>query len=124
MPRFNTDQEVFDEVAHHLLTQNEQAQDANGHCMYRDEENGYACAIGCCIPEELYSSNMEEKNVGELLSEHYDVMDQIFGREVDIYLLKKLQHVHDDVSICFWHNTLVTIADDFELSKDALKDLS
>lgn len=123
MPRFNTDQEVFNEVAHHLLTQREQAQDASGHCLYRDEENGRACAIGCCIPNEFYSPDMEEKSVQELLVEHHDTMSQVFGDDIDPRLLNELQHIHDDVSVTHWHSTLRNIAVDYGLSDLALWNL-
>jgi hypothetical protein len=51
-------QQVFDEVLKHLWQQNESARSGDD-CVYFDEETGMKCAIGCLIPSEYYSSDME-----------------------------------------------------------------
>ena len=55
-------QEIFDQAAKHLLTQNEQAmtfdKDGNKNCLYRSA-TGTKCAVGCFIADDEYSPQLE-----------------------------------------------------------------
>lgn len=57
-----SEQEVFDKVTHHLLSQQVKAADSDGACLYRTPE-GRKCAIGCLIPDEEYREHMEGKGL-------------------------------------------------------------
>ncbi len=50
-------QEIYDKVSKHLLTQNKKSK-LDGKCSYRGD-NHTSCAIGCLIPYDLYDSQME-----------------------------------------------------------------
>ena len=52
-----TAQEVFDQVATHLLTQNERSLDG-ASCSYRNCD-GLKCAAGCLISDDEYDNQME-----------------------------------------------------------------
>ena len=51
-------QEIFDKVMGHLRKQGERSINNNDACLYRGP-GSLQCAIGCLIPDELYSSQME-----------------------------------------------------------------
>lgn len=84
-------QETFDTVVAHLLKQNAQAKDSEGNCMYRI--GNMSCAIGCLIPDSLYTISMEDKIVDVLYIEDNPLEDYI--KQFDLELLCHLQRVHD-----------------------------
>jgi len=53
-----TRQQIFDQVARHLLKQGKRAVSAQGRCKYRTDD-GLKCAAGCLISDEEYDSNFE-----------------------------------------------------------------
>ena len=90
-------QEVFDKVFTHLISQGHQARgDKAGAglttCQYRGK-NGSSCAVGCLIPDEVYTRDMEAMTVKELMCEN-DRIASMFS-DVDIVLLQRLQTIHD-----------------------------
>lgn len=61
-------QQVFDTVLAHLWQQNAAAvEDESGDCSYLVEETGNKCAIGCLIPPDYYSSDMEGHGIVGIL---------------------------------------------------------
>lgn len=58
-------QEVFNKVVRHLLTQKQKAR-VGTTCMYKTPE-GLKCAVGCLIPDELYSQDIEGKPADYLI---------------------------------------------------------
>ena len=96
-------QEIFNQAANHLLTQNEKskgliihnaipelgiAESSNISCKYRNKE-GLKCAIGVFISDEEYNEK--------------------------INLLKKLQRTHDAYKVEEWKERLILIAHEFNL---------
>lgn len=55
---FKSKQQIFDYVYKFLYKQGKRAADKNGGCKYRTHD-GLKCAVGCIIPDELYSPIME-----------------------------------------------------------------
>ena len=51
-------QEIFDKIYLHLIEQGRKSIDSDGQCMYRSPD-GDKCAIGCLIPDELYTPELE-----------------------------------------------------------------
>lgn len=97
-----TEQEVFDYVATHLLTQNQKAQTPNGSCRYRVD--GLSCAAGCLIADEEYDEKvMEERSWGLLWSK-----ERVPSTHSE--LISKLQRVHDQEPVSMWRACLVNIA--------------
>lgn len=86
-----TEQEVFDTVKKHLLTQNKKAKNGSGAiCLYRTP-NGLKCAIGCMIPDDKYVSRMEDTSVHILLF----MYPGLPFANVDKKFLVSLQDIHD-----------------------------
>lgn len=101
-----TAQEVFDQVAKHLLTQGQRSQDAAGvNCLYRSGD--LKCAAGCLMTDEEYSGITETGwsslvGSGSVPSTHQDLITQ-------------LQKLHDLHEISEWRNRLATVADNNNL---------
>lgn len=83
-----TDQEVFDQVVVHLITQGSQSVAVGSNtCMYRTK-TGMKCAAGCLISEEEYSPDFEETSWDDLM----------YKRKVPknhYQLIRQLQYAHD-----------------------------
>ena len=105
--------EVFKQVQQHLLTQGMQSkgEDASGivRCMYRGPEE-LKCAVGCLIADEDYRPSME----GEYIypCHEFQNIDEL-GPELEInseaqylYMLSRLQAVHDTVAPDQWQTEL------------------
>jgi hypothetical protein len=87
-----TNQEIFDRVAAHLITQGKQAMD-EGSCAYRGA-NDTSCAVGCLIPDDLYLSSMENRTFTQLVR-NYPRLEEVFSPE-SYPLLRELQSLHDN----------------------------
>src|SRR5687768_4886687 len=111
-----TDQQVFDAVATHLLTQNERSV-GKSTCLYRDgiSKSGkqLKCAIGCLIPDEAYTPSIEGKSVA-LLPDSVIAAAGLAQAEQELLVI--LQILHDDMAIIDWKYELREIAEKFELS--------
>lgn len=111
-----TSLEVFEIVEKHLLAQNERSMDLHsGKCMYYDDY-GLKCAIGCLISEDVYSPEMESKNI--LLDKTIrDGLEKSLGFKPSsglLRLLDSLQKIHDETSVCCWAEELMTLRADVE----------
>lgn len=101
-----TAQEVFDQVAEHLLKQGERSGIAK-NCWYRWDN--YKCAAGCLIGDDEYDESMEGKYWANLIlakiapPEHSD-------------LIISLQNVHDNHSPLEWRDKLRVVANEFKLT--------
>jgi hypothetical protein len=79
--------------------------------MYRGPD-GLKCAIGCLIPDELYSYTIESNPVGYLPKE---ILDHLGGNE---WLLQRLQSIHDLIDVENWYTALSDLATEFNLSME------
>ena len=125
-------QKVFDKVVDHLLEQRKQSTvndvlaPGGYRCMYRGN-SGLKCAIGALIPDDLYTSSMENAGVGYMLlnnpklAKHLDIKigkkrpsegDTAYKEE---RLLIKLQNIHDVREVEEWEKLLRDLAWDYEL---------
>jgi hypothetical protein len=102
-----TKREVFDRVREHLLSQMKQSIDEEGDCKYRGPD-GLKCAIGCLIPDDVYTQELEGW-LGFLVSDVGFVID---GQPVHRYqheaygMLVDLQSLHDDMHPSKWKDFL------------------
>jgi hypothetical protein len=106
-------QSVFDKVATHLLSQNEKSEH-DGECLYRDEK-GNKCAVGCLIPDNLYSPEIEgagvlDGHIAGILSKSIVGYDTVVED-----LLFHLQDLHDCADPHEWKDGLRNIAIHFGL---------
>jgi hypothetical protein len=65
MARFNK-QRIFNKVANHLLTQLDKCMDSGSNCQYR--ARGKSCAVGCLIPDSLYTPAIENNGMGVIVN--------------------------------------------------------
>ena len=93
-----TAQQVFDQVARHLLTQNaksgvqyDKVDDTSEpfRCLYRDPE-GRKCAAGCLIADDEYKEEFEDSGWASL------VLTSRVQTTAHIDLIRDLQYVHDN----------------------------
>lgn len=113
-----TAQQVFDQVAHHLLTQNKQSgvYTRDGlDCMYRGP-NGLMCAAGCLIGDDEYKPSFEFKSWGAGLAEAGAVPS------AHCNLIQDLQRVHDDFPPDAWPEGLSKVALRYGLDDAAVKE--
>ena len=110
-----TDQTMFDTVVAHLLTQNSVSMDDTGTCVYKGPDNK-RCAIGCLIPDEMYTVDLEGKEVRTLVN------NPLFSAELTTYLsqfnldlLIRLQQTHDAWNSEDWYTDLQKVAAQFNL---------
>lgn len=108
-------QEIFSQVATHLLTQNKKSLKANefGHriCMYRDD-NGLSCAVGSLISDKEY---VKIKEITDIENSTWQSVTAIIA---PMYpntceheqLIVDLQEVHDQYVETNWRQQLVMLA--------------
>lgn len=110
-------QEIFDKVARHLLTQMEKSM-LGTVCAYRGPR-GLMCAIGPFIPDDRYSQDMEGFSIGSSI-----VCDaigiELFSKESE--LLSDLQMIHDGSQPSEWMEYLSELAIRRDLSLKVLEE--
>jgi hypothetical protein len=109
-----TAQEVFDQSAIHLLTQNKKSSSyvpkkADGICKYRLGD--LKCAAGCFISDEEYNSSFEGKSWTTLHKEKLVPSNHYL-------LIKDLQEIHDEYSPDKWKELLKNLAEYEDLTFD------
>ena len=108
---------IFYKVEKHLLKQNKQAAGAWGRCKYRTS-SGLSCAVGCLIPDEMYTYSIEDRGVGGL---PLNIIEPIVGvqctkRERKLELLNDLQEMHDNRLPEKWPTSLAAIKNAFNIN--------
>lgn len=115
-----TNQEIYDKVKSHLLTQGVRSKLSRDHlfvgsggCAYRGQDNT-KCAVGCLIPDELYDYKIEGRAVlgSPLLVSiltKLGISDESYG------LLVTLQEIHDSYDPALWESRLRTLAINYKL---------
>jgi len=103
-----TKQQVFDQVATHLLKQGKKSV-SNGRCRYRGDE-GTMCAAGCLIADDEYYDPMEGR----------DWSHNLFPRTHNV-LITDLQQIHDNSCVDDWVEELITIAGVYGLDTECVK---
>lgn len=117
----NTNQEIFDKVAIHLLTQNQKSMmldiDSDQICVYKNPE-GLKCAAGILIPDEIYEPEMDKyKFTWDDLINNYKVLQDVGDPE----FILVLQRIHDMSEVEHWREHLTELAKDYNLNTDVLK---
>ena len=118
-----TAQEVFDQVARHLLTQNKMSLGDSGlkdfpDCRYRNDD-GLTCAAGCLISEDEYYmkvASYEGRGWATLV---------VKGIAPDAHwkLIWELQKIHDSNRVSDWPKRLLEVAFKNDLEYTVLKEL-
>ena len=111
-----TEQEVFDQVARHLLTQQKRSvtkDEEQFSCRYKNE-NGLSCAAGCLIADDEYYKDMEGSSWDVLVDE------DVVPTENCLELIIALQNIHDCAPVEEWRAALGKLASLYKLSTDIL----
>lgn len=109
-----TEQQVFNQVAKHLLEQAQKSLDnENSICAYRGAE-GLKCAAGCLISDEEYRPKWELKD-WETLVETGDIKTTAHRN-----LILNLQKIHDDRQPYVWIKYLEDLAQSMGLDSSIL----
>lgn len=121
-----TPQEIFDKVAIHLLTQNCKSvsdefagSDLQAYDCYYRGANSTKCAIGCLIPDDLYSPDMEGKRVSAILVDFQEISNLLMAPgaiAVNFYFLGRLQAIHDKFPVAEWPYALAKFATEHKLT--------
>ena len=97
-----TAQEVFDQVARHLLKQEARSVEVNSHCRYRYKK--MKCAAGCLIGDDEYHPSMEENCWATLSRKQFNIPNEHMS------LIQGLQTIHDSRDVCDWESELKELA--------------
>lgn len=95
-----TEQDVFDQVAKHMLAQMQRSENG-AQCRYRSGH--LKCAAGCLISDEEYSHSMEGSGWLGLV-----LCDVVPDTHED--LISILQYIHDSQEVCGWEEELKGLA--------------
>lgn len=102
--------EIFDTVKNHMLTQNERSINGGGYCAYRGTD-GLMCAVGCLIPDEFYTSDLECNDVSsskvKACLTRIGIFDENLNNNIKkLALLEELQSIHDCIQPEKWELNL------------------
>jgi hypothetical protein len=103
-----TEQEVFDHVACHLLTQSKKSLSLDGaECQYRSSDgisdDELMCSAGCLMAEDEYRDTFEGQTWEDLVA-NKEVPEEHSG------LIGSLQSVHDNFHPDKWPGQLSDVA--------------
>lgn len=109
-----TKQQVFEQVAKHLLTQYQRSINEFGYCMYRGQ-NGCKCAAGCLIADDEYMEYFEDKTWNTLV-----VKNDFPSNHKEI--IRDLQDIHDCFIVQEWKEELKDLGKKYDLSIDFIEE--
>lgn len=112
-----TDLKLVNMVEQFLLTQGERAVDGLGMCKYRSP-SGLRCAVGCLIPDELYTKNIEGACLNQAYGPEYDELVKVLGAAglTKLALLEKLQFIHDELDVRRWKGAFKALRENLKES--------
>lgn len=124
---FATKQQVFDQVAEHLLKQGATSYSIDSDmCAYRGD-GGLKCAAGCLIADEEYVVGMNEMGSWSRL-----IAADLVKTDHLQHMISDLQNLHDfahDEPDCntpdeyrsYWRDQLMVMADEHQLNTTVLE---
>ena len=114
-------QEVFDTAVPFLLKQNARSSYSGGNCYYRSP-NGRKCAIGACIPDELYLPEMDNESGLTItaLCIEYDFIRKLFS-DCSNDFLREMQIIHDTHLPAEWKIAYTVLGERWGLDISCLK---
>jgi hypothetical protein len=106
-----TEQEIFNQVAEHLLKQNQRSETLK-QCYYR--YNGLSCAAGCLISDTEFDEIMKDEP-GINCKSWDDMILHGFATSTHKNFIRRLQIIHDTVNVSDWRHELNIFANDNDL---------
>ena len=119
-----TEQEIFDIALVHLLTQNKRSVSPLEGCLYRGPE-GRMCGAGPLILDSEYTEDLE----GEMVPIRDDGSELAIAlmnsgiSEESFGLVRRIQDIHDNTSICNWAKEAIVLANNYGLNTDAITEV-
>lgn len=109
-----TEQEVFDQVANHLLKQNKQCVTGHGACKYRLKDSELKCAAGALMSDEEYNKHTPDGDMDfnelEIHGEWRILVDSNIVPHNHADLIIRLQAIHDKSLPSAWRTKLESLA--------------
>lgn len=99
--------QISEKIRDHLIKQKAKSENNNGSCKYRNV-NGKMCAVGCLIPDSVYTPELEGKAMGR--EEIITAVGLSLKMKLDVdtlALLRAWQNYHDSTYCLFKDNELV-----------------
>jgi hypothetical protein len=115
-----TAQEVFDQVANHLMMQMEKSR-LSAYCVYRS--GSLKCAAGCLIGESEYKEVMDYAQDSHGTGWASNIKRGLFPDTIHNELIRELQSIHDNNFPDLWKLQLIELAKNAELSIQNVKGL-
>lgn len=113
-----TEQEIFDQVAKHLLKQMKKSYlPGSNVCAYRGEQ-GAMCAVGCLLTE--YDEAIEDKHISAVIVDYPEIAQAAGITSNNCQLLADLQRLHDRTEVKHWYYELSRIAKSYALDPKVL----
>lgn len=114
-----TPQQVFDQVAVHLLQQNKQSRtilngEGNPGCAYRGD-GGVMCAAGCLIADSEYDKSMDTTSPSSGTSWSSLIARGVVPTTQHDDMIGRLQTIHDTHKPYHWRSALAGLADGYDL---------
>lgn len=104
-----TEQEVFDQVAKHLLTQKAKSKSGTPkNCVYKSHD-GLKCAAGCLIADDEYDIHFEGETWRSLF------VNGLIKTDAHLQLIGILQRIHDNREVANWKGELIKLAKEMNL---------
>lgn len=103
-----SEQEIFDTVYRHMLTQGRKASPDGLLCRYRTVVDGnvLTCAVGCLIPDSEYKPTFEGKCLERIIDSGYCPR----WLTQNLAILHELQVIHDHYLVLNWPIRLAELA--------------
>lgn len=104
-------QESFDKIVKHLRQQKCHSLGASKekYCKLRGKDNT-KCAIGCLIPDDLYTSKMEIVSLYTLRDMLKDYLPE------NVHFLLKMRELHDNYKVEEWEENIIEMAKNYCLT--------
>lgn len=105
-----TEQQVFNQAAKHLLTQNKKSKNRS-KCLYKSK-SGLKCAAGCFISDKQYKKEFDSCS----LTSWDDIINEFNLTKKHKDLISELQHIHDAFHPNQWKTMLIELAQEYNLN--------
>lgn len=112
-------QDIFNQVATHLLTQGKRSESGNcdqNTCLY--VHGNLKCAAGCLIADDEYDTDMEGDSVRSVVLRFNNSKDLPRPAERALGLIQDLQQMHDKSEPGYWREELAALALNYGLEME------
>lgn len=108
-------QKAFNLISVHMMKQKIKSMDISKRkCLYKDT-HGNSCALGCMIPDHMYSCDMELKSFKEAIELNRNLLGYLRNKfnihtHESFLFLDGLRKIHDTYPVDKWETSLMEFA--------------